>query len=59
LVTALQASVQDKQFKKRLSDLGAEVVTPDKATPASLEKKLNSEVEKWAAIIKKAGVYAD
>ncbi len=59
LVTALQASVQDKQFKKRLSDLGAEVVTPDKATPASLEKKLNAEVEKWAAIIKKAGVYAD
>lgn len=59
LVAALQASVQDAQFKARIAELGAQVVGKDKATPASLAAHLKAEIEKWGPIIKKAGVYAD
>src|SRR3954452_4985777 len=59
LVTALQAAVQAPAFRARLADLGAEPVPASKATPASLATLLKAEVEKWAPIIKKSGVYAD
>ena len=59
LVAALQASVQDKQFRSKLAELGAEAVSKDKATPDALAKHLKAEIEKWGPIIKKAGVFAD
>jgi tripartite-type tricarboxylate transporter receptor subunit TctC len=59
LVAALQAAVQAPAFRSRLADLGAEPVPPSKATPASLGTLLKAEVEKWAPIIRKSGVYAD
>ena len=59
LTAALQASVQDTQFKSRIAELGAQAVSKDKATPESLAKHLKAEIEKWSPIIKKAGVYAD
>ena len=45
LVAALQAAVQDKQFKARIAELGAEAVSKDKATPDSLAKHLKAEIE--------------
>ena len=59
LVAALQASLKDDVTKARFADLGAEVVGPDKAQPAALGATVKSEIDKWAPIIKKAGVYAD
>jgi tripartite-type tricarboxylate transporter receptor subunit TctC len=59
LVSALQAALQDDTVKKRFADLGAESVSPDRATPAALQSYLKSEIDKWGPIIKKAGVYAD
>ena len=59
LVSALQASVQDAQFKSRIGELGAQAVSKDKVTPAALASHLKAEIEKWSSIIKKAGVYAD
>jgi tripartite-type tricarboxylate transporter receptor subunit TctC len=59
LVAALQGSVQDAQFKARIGELGAQAVSKDKATPASLAAHLKAEIAKWGPIIKKAGVYAD
>jgi tripartite-type tricarboxylate transporter receptor subunit TctC len=59
LVAALQSSVQDAQFKARIGELGAQAVSKDKATPASLAAHLKAEIAKWSPIIKKAGVYAD
>jgi len=59
LVAALQTAVQAPAFRARLADLGAEPVPASKATPASLATLLKAEVEKWAPIIKKSGVYAD
>jgi len=59
LVAALQAAVQDPTFKSRLADLGAEPVPLAKANPDSLRMLLKSEIDKWAPIIRKTGVYAD
>jgi tripartite-type tricarboxylate transporter receptor subunit TctC len=59
LVSALQAAVQDPAMKTRLADLGADPVPLAKATPDSLRTLLRQEVDKWAPIIRKTGVYAD
>jgi len=59
LVAALQAAVQDAGFKSRLAELGAEPVPLAKANPESLRIQLQSEIAKWAPVIKKAGIYAD
>ena len=59
LVAALQAAVKDAEVNKRFADLGATAYPADKATPAALQAHLKSEIDKWAPIIKKAGVYAD
>jgi len=59
LVAALQTAVQAPAFRSRLADLGAEPVTPAKATPQSLGALLKAEVEKWTPVIRKAGVHAD
>src|SRR4051812_8521682 len=59
LVAALQSAVQAPAFRARLAELGAEPVPLAKATPASLGALLRSEIDKWAPIIRKTGVYAD
>src|SRR5690606_36883620 len=59
LVAALQATVKDSTVQKRFPDLGATTMPPERATPAALQAHLKSEIERWAPLIKKAGVYAD
>jgi len=59
LVVALQAAVKDPDVNKRFADLGATAYPADRATPAALQAHLKAEIDKWAPIIKKAGVYAD
>jgi tripartite-type tricarboxylate transporter receptor subunit TctC len=59
LVAALQVAVKDADVNKRFADLGATAYPADKATPAALQAHVKAEIDKWAPIIKKAGVYAD
>jgi tripartite-type tricarboxylate transporter receptor subunit TctC len=59
LVAALQESLKDATVNQRFADLGATSYPLDKATPAALQAHLKAEIDKWAPIIKKAGVYAD
>lgn len=59
LSKALQAALKDDNVKQRLAELGTEPVPQDRATPDALRKQLKSEIDKWAPVIKKAGVYAD
>ena len=59
LVAALQAALKDPEVQKRYADLGAVVVPADKQNPAALQAHLKAEIDKWAPLIKKAGVYAD
>jgi len=59
LTAALQASLKEPDVRKKLADLGAEIVSPDKQTPEGLRVWLKAEIDKWTPIIRAAGVYAD
>ncbi len=59
LTKALQVALKDKVVKERFADLGTEPVAENRATPDALRAHLKAEIDKWAPIIKKAGVYAD
>lgn len=59
LTKALQAALKDEIVKHRFADLGTEPVVEKRATPEALRAHLKAEIDKWAPIIKNAGVYAD
>ncbi len=56
---ALQTALNNPEVKSRLAESNIEVVPMSKVTPASLKEQLESEVNKWGPIIRKAGAYAD
>jgi len=56
---ALRAALQDDTVKTRLAELSSEIVSPDKVTPESLQKLLQSEMVKWDKVIKAARVEAE
>ena len=59
LNAALKAALKDPNVVAKFAELGTEPVAENRATPEVLRAFLKSEIEKWAPIIKKAGVYAD
>jgi tripartite-type tricarboxylate transporter receptor subunit TctC len=59
LVAALQTALKDPTVAQRFGELGTEPVAADRATPDALRGHLKAEIDKWAPIIKAAGVYAD
>ena len=59
LVKALHEALKDATVKQRFAELGVEPVSEKRATPEALRAHLKAEVDKWAPIIKKAGIYAD
>ncbi len=59
LVAALQAALKDPNIISKFAELGTEPVPAAQATPAALQAHLKAEIEKWAPVIKKAGIYAD
>jgi tripartite-type tricarboxylate transporter receptor subunit TctC len=59
LVKALQEAMKDPTVKQRFAELGTEPVAEKLITPEALRVHLKAEVEKWAPIIKMAGIYAD
>lgn len=59
LSSALQYALKDPNVKQRLGELSTDPVAENRATPDALRGHLKAEIDKWAPIIKKAGVYAD
>jgi tripartite-type tricarboxylate transporter receptor subunit TctC len=59
LAKALQESLRDPDLVKRFTDINTDVVPQDQATPAALKAKLDSEIDRWAPIIKATGQFAD
>jgi tripartite-type tricarboxylate transporter receptor subunit TctC len=55
LNTAINAALSDPQIKARLADLGATVLP---VSPDQFGKLLNDDTEKWAKVIKFAGIKA-
>ena len=56
LVAALQAALKDPKVIERFADLGTEPVAQNLATPDALKSQITSEVKRWDAVIKAAGV---
>ena len=56
---ALNAALKDEMVKKRIAELSADLVSPDKATPEGLRKHLEAEVARWRTVITAAGVSAE
>ena len=59
LNAALRAAMQDPMVKQRLADLSSDIPPADKISAAGLKTHLESEINKWGPVIKKAGIYAD
>jgi tripartite-type tricarboxylate transporter receptor subunit TctC len=56
LVSALQSSLRDPELLAVLNRFDLKVATQEQATPAALAERLKSEIEKWGAIFRKAGI---
>src|SRR4051794_11135658 len=56
LVAALQVALKDPKVIQRFADLGTEPVPQNLATPEALKSQITSEVKRWDAVIKAAGV---
>lgn len=59
LNAALRVTMQDPMVAQRLADLSSDIAPMDKISPAGLKMHLEAEINKWAPVIKKAGIYAD
>ena len=59
LNAAMVEAVADEAVRKRLADLGQEILPRDKQTPEALGAHHKAEIEKWWPIIKSAGVKAE
>jgi len=56
LVAALQAALKDPKVIERFAGLGTEPVAQNLARPEALKSQITSEVKRWDAVIKAAGV---
>jgi len=59
LTAALQTALKDPNVISKFAELGTEPVAHERATQEALRTHLKNEIDKWAPVIKKAGVYAD
>ena len=59
LSVALRDALRDPGFVSRMAELGASVVSAERARPEALRNHAKAETERWGPIIRKAGVYAD
>ena len=56
---ALNVAIKDPVVVQRIAELSSELVSPERATPASLKAQLESEVKRWNTVIRSAGVTAE
>jgi tripartite-type tricarboxylate transporter receptor subunit TctC len=59
LTKSLQVALKDPTVIERFAELGTAPASDADATPAALQAKLESEIERWNPVITAAGVYAD
>ncbi len=52
-------ALDDPAVRKRLEELGLEIVPPELRTPEYLAKFVPQEIERWAKPIRAAGISAD
>ena len=52
----MSETIDNATIRKRLQDLGLEIVPPARRTPAYLAKFVPEEVERWTKVVKAAGI---
>ena len=56
---ALKVALKDPEFIKKQEALGAVVITDKRIDGPEHKKFVAAEIDKWGAVIKAAGTYAD
>ncbi len=56
LNAALKKALNTPDVKKRLEDSNIDIVSPEKMTPAGLKNHLESEINVWGPVIRKANI---
>jgi tripartite-type tricarboxylate transporter receptor subunit TctC len=56
---AMSAMLDDAAVRKRLEDLGLEIVPAEQRSPEYLAKFLAEEIERWGKVIRAAAIHAD
>lgn len=56
---AMVEAMKTPAIRERLDAVGLKIVAEDRATPAYLDKFVQSEIAKWAALIKASGISID
>jgi tripartite-type tricarboxylate transporter receptor subunit TctC len=59
LNAAVNKSLENPALRKRLEELGLDILPPEQRTPEYLAKFLPEEIERWAKPIRAAGISAD
>ncbi len=59
LNVAINQSLENPALRKRLEELGLEIVPPERRTPEYLAKFLPEEIERWAKPIRAAGIVVE
>jgi tripartite-type tricarboxylate transporter receptor subunit TctC len=59
LNAAVNTSLESPALRRRLEELGLEIVPPERRTPEYLAKFLPEDIERWAKPIRAAGISAD
>ena len=52
----VRAIIEDADFRKRMNELGGE---PVGSSPEELDARLKSDIDMWAAVVKKTGLAAN
>jgi tripartite-type tricarboxylate transporter receptor subunit TctC len=53
---ALSAALEDPAVRRRIEELGSVPPRPDQAGPDALRDLVRSEVERWSAVVRAAGI---
>jgi tripartite-type tricarboxylate transporter receptor subunit TctC len=56
---AMSDMLDNPSVRKRLEELGLEIVAPERRSPEYLAKFLPQEIERWGRVIRAAGISAD
>jgi tripartite-type tricarboxylate transporter receptor subunit TctC len=56
---AVNEMIEDPALKKKLQDLGLEILPPEQRTPEYFAKYLPEEIARWGKVIKAAGISED
>ncbi len=59
LNTVMSATLDDPSIRGRLSELGLEIVPPERRSPEYLAQFLPQEIERWAKVVRDAGISPD